>query len=314
VTLEHYWFLGTFVGRYGNMTLDGASEAVSDAIVPRFGKVVGSDYFRTMRIPLRRGRYFGSSDRAGAPGVVIVNEAAAQALWANADPIGKRLKLGLPNDERPWLTVVGVVANTVGGTLNRSRPTGFVFVPFAQQPAKPFTVIARTAGPPMAAAAALRATIRAADPDAAVDAVSTMESSLSSGISGVRFFVTLLGGMAALALGLAALGIYGVVSYTIAQRTREIGIRMALGATSQGILRLVVGYGIAMTALGLALGAAGAFALTGFLRGILFDTNATDPVVFVVVSVILATVSIAASFVPARRAVRIEPVIALRGE
>jgi len=313
-SVEHYWFLGTFVGAFGNVTLEGAAEAVPDAIVPRFGKAVGPEYLRTMRIALRRGRDFAASDRAGAPGVVMVNEAAAEALWPGIDAIGKRFKLGQPNEAAPWLTVVGVVANTVGGTLNRSRPTGFVYVPFAQQPGKPFSVIARTSGPPMAAATAVRAAIRAADPDAAIDAVSTMETSLRSGISGVRFFVSLLGGLAALALGLAALGIYGVVAYAITQRTREIGIRMALGATSRSILRLVVRYGVVMTVIGLTIGAAGSFALTRVLRGILFGTSATDPVVFVSVSFVLAAVSVAACYFPARRAAGLDPLTALRYE
>ena len=266
-----------------------------------------------MRIPVNRGRGFERTDRAGAPGAVVIDEAAAAALWPGTDAIGKRLKLGQPNDNRPWLTVVGVAASTMGGTTQR-RPTGFVYVPFSQQPSRPFTVIARTSGPPLTVADAFRNEIRAADRDAAVDAVSTMEATLRRGISGVRFMVSLLGGLAALALALSALGIYGVVSYAIAQRTREIGIRMALGATAPRILRLVVGYGAAMTAIGLAIGSIGAFALTGLLRGILFGTSATDPTVFAAVAVVLATVAIGASYIPARRAVRIEPVVALRNE
>ena len=163
-------------------------------------------------------------------------------------------------------------------------------------------------------AAAVRSEIVAVDPDAATDPLSTMEASLASWISPVRFFARLLTALAALAIALAALGIYGVVAYAVSQRTREIGIRMALGATSTGILKLVVGYGVVVTLIGVALGIAGSFALTGALRGILFETSATDPVVFVGVSLLLAFVSIAACYAPARRAVRVEPVIALRYE
>ena len=312
--VEHTEFLGTFVGAYGNVTLEGATTPVPDNLVPRFTKAVGSDYFRVLRIPLQRGRTFTAADRAGAQGVAVISESAARTLWPYADALGKRLKLGQPNDDRPWLTVVGVVGSTVGSPLGRSRPTGFIYVPFAQRPGRPVSVLARTAEAPMDLATAVRAEIRAVDPDAATDAVSTMDASLASWISPVRFFARLLTALAALAIALAALGIYGVVSYTVSQRTREIGIRMALGATSTGILKLVVGYGAVVTVIGLALGVAGSFALTGALRGMLFETSATDPVVFAVVSLLLAVVSIAACYAPARRAVQVEPTIALRHE
>ena len=133
----------------------GATTPVPDHIAPRFNKAVGTDYFRLLRIPLRRGRTFTPADQAGAPAVAIVSESAALALWPNGDAIGKRLKLGKPDDDRPWLTVVGVVGSTIGSPLGRSRPTGFVYVPFAQQPARPVSVLARTAGPPMDLAAAV---------------------------------------------------------------------------------------------------------------------------------------------------------------
>ena len=314
VSVEHTEFLGTFAGALGNMTLEGATSAVPDDVVPRWNKAVGTDYFQLLRIPLRRGRTFTSADRAGAPAVTIVNEAAARALWPDGNAIGKRIKLGLPNDNRPWLTVVGVVGNTVASPLGRSRPTGLVYVPFAQQPGRPISVLARTSGPPMDLAAPVRANIRAVDPDAATDPLTTMEGSLSGWISPVRFFVRLLSALATLAIALAALGIYGVVSYVVSQRTREIGIRMALGASSHGILKLVLGYGVVLTLMGVVVGIAGSFALTGVLRGILFETSATDPVVFIGVSVLLSLVSLASCYAPARRAVKVEPVTALRYE
>jgi putative ABC transport system permease protein len=314
MSVEHTDFLGTFVGTNGNVTLEGSNTPVADNIVPRFSKGVSGDYFRVLRIPLRRGRLFSPSDRAGTPGVAVLNEAAAAALWPNGDAIGKRLKLGQPNDDHPWLTVVGIVGSTIASPLGRRRDAGFVYVPFAQQPSRGLTVLVRTAGPPLALASSVRAEIRAADPDAATDELSTMEASLSGWVGPVGFFVKLLGALATLAVGLAALGIYGVVSYTVAQRTREIGIRMALGATSRGILRLVVGYGVVLTGLGLAVGVAGSVALTGVLRGLLFGTSATDPVVFGAVSALLAAVSIAACYGPARRAVKVEPIVAIRYE
>jgi putative ABC transport system permease protein len=313
-TVEHSEFLGAVVGAVGNVTLDRSATAVPDNIVPRFEYAVGTDYFRVMRIPLRRGRAFAATDRAGAPGVAIVNEAAAQALWPSGDAIGRRIKLGQPNDDRAWLTVVGVVASTVGNPLGRGRPPGYVYVPFAQQPGRPVAVLARTAGNPLDLPRTLRGEIRAVDPDAAIDAVTTVEASLSNSISPVRFFVRLLTALAALAIALAALGIYGVVAYTVTQRTREIGIRMALGATSNGILRLVIQYGAVLTAVGLVIGVVGSMALTRVLRGLLFETSATDPAVFAGVSALLAFVSVAACYAPARRALSVEPVIALRNE
>jgi ABC-type antimicrobial peptide transport system permease subunit len=173
-------------------------------------------------------------------------------------------------------------------------------------------VLIKATARPMDVAAAARAEIREVDPNAATDPLTTMEASLASWIGPVRFFVRLLGGMAAVAVALAALGIYGVVSYAVSQRTREIGIRMALGATTQGILRLVLGYGIVVTTIGLAVGLTGSFALTRALRGILFDTSATDPAVFLAVSFLLGAVAVTACYAPARRATRVEPVIALR--
>jgi predicted permease len=313
MSVEHTEFLGTFVGASGNMTLEGSATPVADNIVPRFSKGVSVDYFRVLRIPLKRGRAFTASDRPGSPGVMVVNEAAAQALWPSADPIGKRLKLGQPNDDRPWLTVVGVVGSTVGSPLGR-RQTPFVYVPFAQHPARGLSVLVRTAGSPLVLAPSVRAEIRAADPDAATDELTTMEATLSGWIGPVGFFVKLLGALATLAVALAALGIYGVVSYTVAQRTREIGIRMALGATSRGILRLVIGYGAVLTVLGVAIGIAGSLALTRVLQQILFDTSATDPLVFAAVSALLGGVSLAACYGPARRAVRVEPIVAIRYE
>lgn len=317
VSLEHNEFLSAFVGAAANLTLEGAAEAVSVNTAPGFARAVGVDYFSVLRIPIRRGRAFTPADRPGAPAVAIVNEAAAQALWPNADPIGKRFKLGQPNDERPWLTVVGVVGSTIASPL-RHQPTKFIYVPFAQHPGRPLSVIARTTGSPMVLAPLVRAEIRASDPDVATDAITSMEASLATYISPVRFFVRLLGALSVLAVGLAALGIYGVVSYAVAQRTREIGIRMALGATSDGIRRLVIGYGVGLAALGIVVGLAGSAALTGalagVLRGLLFDASTTDPVVLGGVALLLAAIAVAACYVPARRATQVEPLVALRNE
>jgi putative ABC transport system permease protein len=261
---------------------------------------------------VRRGRAFATTDNASSPGVAIVNETAARALWPDADAIGKRLKLGAPNDGRPWLTVVGVAGNTVENPMGRSRPTGIVYVPFAQLPGRPVSVAIKTLSRPMDVAAAARAEIRRVDPNAATDPLRTMEASLATWIGPVRFFARLLSAMATVAMALAALGIYGVVAYAVSQRTREIGIRMALGATTRGILRLVLGYGVRMAAVGILIGLTGSLVVTRVLRGILFDTSATDPVVFALVSLLLGTVAIAACYVPARRATRVEPVVALR--
>jgi putative ABC transport system permease protein len=276
---------------------------------------VTPDYFAMLGISLVRGRVFTDQDRDGAPPVVVVNEAAARRLWGTADPLGKRLTIGRPGVAAPWLTVVGVVRSTVASPLGRG-PSPLLYTPFLQQPNRPATLLVRAApGVDVnALAPAVRAAVSAVDPDLPVDDVQTMDRALSAWIWPVRFFARLLGALAALALALAATGVSAVMAYAVAQRTREIGIRVALGADPARVLRLVLGYGASLTGVGVALGLLGALALTGVLRQVLFGTDPRDPLVLATVAVVLAAVALLACWLPTRRALSIEPMVALRQE
>jgi putative ABC transport system permease protein len=311
--ISYTQFLGTFVGSEASMTLEGSSSAVPDAVVPRFAYVVTPGYFETLRVPLARGRRIQASDGPAAAGVVLLNEAAAAALWPGQDPLGKQLKLGAPNEEKPWLTVIGVVRNSMGNPLS-SRRAAFVYTSFAQQPGRSVTLYVRTRGEPGSFAATLRRIAAEIDPDVPLTGVRPMTELLSDMISPLRFMMRLLTGLAALALLLAAIGIYGVLSYTVAQRAHEIGIRSALGAGTRRTVQLVLRQGAFMAAIGVALGLLGALGTTRILRAILFGASATDPFVLGGVAVVLLFVALMASVVPVFRALRVDPVDTLRLE
>ncbi len=310
--LETTRFLGTFVGSASAVTREGSSTPVPDNVVPRFAHGVTPRYFDVLRIPLRAGRLFTDADGAGAAGVAVLNDAAAEALWPGENAIGKRVRLG--DETAPWLTVVGIVVNTVGSPFGRRGPTPLIYTSFAQSPSQPISILVRTHGAPAGFIPTLRQAVTAVDPGQPLTSVGTMESFLADWIAPVSFFVRLLGALAVLALALAAVGIYGVVSYVVAQRTHEIGVRVALGASSRRILRLVVGHGLLLGAAGAALGLLGAFGLTRALRQMLFGTSPTDPVVLGGVTVVLVAVAMIATLVPARRALSVNPVEAMRAE
>jgi putative ABC transport system permease protein len=311
--LEGTRFLGTFVGAASSVTREGTTTAVPDNVVPRFARFVSPRYFALLRIPIHRGRVFTDADRPGAPGVAVLNEAAAAILWPGQEALGKRLKLAGPNVDAPWLTVVGIVGDT-RNSFARGTGSPFIYAAFAQMPTQPITLLVRTAGLPMSFAPTARSIVAATDGDQPLAEVESLEDWLAEGIAPVSFFVRVLGALAALALALAAMGIFGVVSYSVSQRTHEIGVRAALGAPSDRILRLVVGHGLWLGGLGAAIGLTGAVALTRLLAGVLFGTSPTDPVVLGTVTLLLVAVAGIASAVPARRALGVNPVEALRTE
>ena len=311
--LTYTQFLGTFVGAEGRMTLEGSSAAVPDAIVPRFAHVVTPSYFDILRMPLVRGRGIQDSDGASAPGVVVLNEAAAQALWPGQDALGRTLKLGGPGERKPWLTVVGIARNTVNNPLS-ARQAPFVYVPFAQNPGRSITILARTRGDPVAFAPQLRRIAAEVDRDAPLTGVLPMTQQLADWMSPIRFMMRLLVALAVLALVLAAMGIYGVLSYIVAQRAHEIGIRVALGAGARRIMHMVVRYGLTLAAIGVTLGLLGAVASTRVLRALLFGASATDPLVLGAVAAVLFVIALLACVIPIRRALRVDPVDALRVE
>jgi putative ABC transport system permease protein len=275
---------------------------------------VSPDYFATLGIPLRSGRLFTASDAPGAPPVALVNEEMVRRYFDGRDPIGRRITLGDPADSSSvWWTVVGVVGNVAQEGVT-ARPYAQFYRPLAQSPRRGIFVVARTTSDPMSIASAARGALEAVDPELPLTSLMTMEERIGENLLRPRVNTLLLAVFAGIALALAAIGSYGVISYAVAQRTREIGIRMALGATAGDVKRLVVRQGMTPALLGVALGAVGALAATRLMSSLLYGVTATDPLTFLVVALFLGGIALLASYVPARRATRVEPVTALRQE
>jgi putative ABC transport system permease protein len=279
-------------------------------------RVISPDYFAAMGMRLVRGRAFAPYDNEAGPGVVIINETMAARYFAGEDPIGKRLDLsGAPKDLRE---IVGVVADVRNyGVDAEVKPE--VYVPLLQSApsylsgvTSALTIVVRSPIDATALATALREQVQALDKDQPVSEIKTMEWYLADSMAQRRFNMLLLGVFAGLALVLAAVGIYGVIAYTVTQRTHEMGIRIALGAKGGDILRLVFSNAMATTLIGIALGLGAAFALTRLLRSLLYQVSATDPVVFAAIPLLLMSVAVIATYLPARRAMKVNPITALR--
>lgn len=274
---------------------------------------VTSDYFQTLRIPLLRGRLFNDADTTEhAQLVAIIDEAMARRCWPNGDALGKRFRKYDPSRETPWFTVVGVVGDVRLRGLESSA--GMVAYEPSSGSWRDDYLVIRTAGDPLALNAGIRDTLRDVDKDLAIFSTTPMSAMLSESESQRKFNAWLLGAFAFIALLLAALGIYGSISYWVKQRTPEIGVRMALGAQPRNIFALVIGRGMAVIFVGLALGVAGALALTRLISTMLFSIRAEDPLTYAVVALLLAAVALFACYVPARRAMRVDPMVALRHE
>ena len=277
-------------------------------------RVVTPGYFETVGIGLRRGRLFDATDRAEAPALVI-NEALARKYYSGEDPIGKPIYLGAPDNrlfERG--TIVGIVNDTRDAGLG-SSPLPVVYIPLAVMPAWPsMSYVVRTTGEPMTVLAAARRVIRELDASLAIRDVKTMADVLDTAVAPARWSSVLLSTFAGVALVIAVLGVFGVLSFLVTQRTRELGIRIALGATPAQVRWLVVARGLALATLGLALGAAGAVWLTRFMGSMLYGVTATDSLTYSAVAAVLLGASVLASYLPARRATRVDPILALRSE
>lgn len=271
---------------------------------------VDPGYFATLGIPLVRGRTFTPGDRRGAPLVAVVNQAMAERHWPAQDPVGQRVHVAAHD---VTLEVVGVVGN-VQPFRSDQPPQPQIYWPFAQLPRWATYFIVRTAGDSAGVAAAIRARLEALDPDMDVGTIHTMDERVAAQLVNPRFNLTLAGVMALLAAALATVGVYGVMAFAVARRMRELGMRLALGATRGEILRLVLARGMALVLAGLVLGLAGAFAVTGLLRSLLVGVEPGDPLTFVAVAVLLSAVALAACWLPARRAARTDPLVALRYE
>ena len=275
-------------------------------------RVVDSNYFRAMGIPLRAGRPFAETDSTTAPKVMVINEHMARRFWPGEDPIGKRVTM---TDWGPPLSgeIVGVVGDVkAGGLDSETRP--MIYWAYPQFPVIFDSLVVRTEGDPLNIVGAIKSQIWSIDPHQPVASVATMEQVLANSVAARRFNMVLIGAFAALALALSALGIYGVISYTVSQRTHEIGIRVALGARGSHVLRLVVGQGMALALAGVGVGLAAAAALTRLMSTLLFGVSPTDTPTFVAVAVLLSGVALAACIVPARRATKVDPMVALRYE
>jgi putative ABC transport system permease protein len=277
--------------------------------------IAGPDYFRTLQIPLPRGRSFNDHDTQSGNRVVIVNEELARLYWPGQDPQGKQLRVG---GRDPWLSVVGVAGNV----LSQGQDAGVhpeIYIPYQQFPwllGGPNHLVVRTsaAGKPQSLVHAVVQEVHRLDKDQPVADIATMEQIAREPMAQQRMVTALLTSFASLALVLSALGIYSVLSYSVAQRTREIGLRVALGAQRGSVMRLVVGGGVGLAFLGITIGIAAAWALTRLMTDLLYGVRATDPVTFGAVAIVLAATSLLACYIPARRAMNVDPIIALRYE
>lgn len=287
-------------------------------------RVVSPEYFQTMDQRLISGRYFVEFDREGSPNVTVVNETLAHRQWPDENPIGKRLRLLDAPPERAssqYMTIVGVVADAKNRTLTGDTRQD-VYVPLRQQTVSmgrlgqsvSMGLLIRTTGNPASLTNAIREEVRAADPDIPITQVRTMEQIIGTAIVRPRFNLILLATFAVVALGLGAIGIYSVIAYSVAQRTHEIGVRMALGAQPRDVLKMVLGQGMRLALAGAGIGLVGAFALTRVMQSLLFQVSPTDPLTFLGVAGLLMLVAILACYVPARRATKVDPMIALRYE
>jgi putative ABC transport system permease protein len=277
---------------------------------------VAPGYFETLRIPLLEGRTFQQQDNANAPGVTLINEAFARRYWPGQQPLGKRIQLGIVGNgtnTAPYLTVIGVVKDGKYNSLSEAA-TPFFYLNLAQTHRSAPTLIVRTKGDPLASLSAVRNEVAALDKNLPLFNVKTMRQHLGLALLPARLAGGALGIFGLLALILAAAGIYGVMAYSVAQRTREIGIRMALGANARDVLRLVLRQGMTLVSIGMAIGLAAALALSQLLKTMLFGVSATDPLTFIAIVILLAAVALLACWIPARRATKVDPIIALRWE
>jgi putative ABC transport system permease protein len=293
--------------------------------------LVTPDYFRVMNIPLKRGRYFDDHDdrsslarqdlsklkgvekEMAALNTVIIDEEFARRYWPNEDPIGKRIAMGRAEHPR-FLTVLGVVGRVKmeGLAQDSNRVQGYF--PFKQVPNDSMTVVLKGSGDPNQLIASVRQQVSAIDPDQPIYAVRTMDQIRSESVAPERLNLTLLSIFAGIALVLAIVGIYGVMSYSVTQRTHEIGIRMAIGAQPRDVFRMVIGQGMMLALIGVGLGLIGAFLLTRLMATMLFGVEPTDPATFAAIAVLLTGVALVACYVPGRRATKVDPVVSLRYE
>jgi len=271
---------------------------------------VSPGYFETLGIPLLKGRDFSDRDKSDAPAAAVINAELARVYFPNEDPINKRISF---DDRQSYISIVGIVGDVKQqGLDSNAKPE--VYFPYLQAAAPSMSIVVRTASNPLGAVASVKSQIQTIDKNLPMDDAETMQQLLSMSTSGRRFNTLLLSLFAMLAVVLAMVGIYGVMSYSVTQRTHEIGIRIAVGAQTSDVFRIVIGQGMLLALIGVGLGLVGAFALTRLMSTFLFGVSPTDPQTFVLISMVLVAVALLASYIPARRATKVDPMVALRCE
>ncbi|MGZ4856726.1 MAG: ABC transporter permease [Candidatus Angelobacter sp.] len=298
---------------WGPITVEGRVPPPGEKFINADERVVAGHYFETMQIPLLKGRLFNDQDTEDKPRVVLVDEFMAQQLWPNQDPLGKRISFGDLASRQEWATVVGVVGRIKQDALDSDSRIAF-YLPHSQYISRLLNIVLRTTTDPASLTSAVAHELHEVDRDLPLYGVVTMEERVAGSLARRRFTTVLLAMFAGFALALATIGIYGVMAYLVIQGTREIGIRMALGATQRTVLRLVVKQGMMLALCGVGVGLIAALAFSRLVSGLLFGVRATDPLTFVAITVLLTLVALLASYIPARRAARIDPMISLRCE
>ena len=299
---------------WGPVTVEGRVPPPGEKFINADTRMVSGHYFQAMEIPLREGRLFNDDDVANKPRVAIVDDYMAQQLWPNQDPIGKRFHIGgISETSSPWITVVGVVGRVKQYTLDADSRIAF-YLPQTQYVTRAMNIAMRSSNDPVALAGAVKQQIRELNPDLPLYNVSTMQERFDKSLARRRFTMLVLGTFAAISLGLAMIGIYGLIAYLVGQGSREVGIRMALGATPANIMTLIVRGGMTLAFWGVGIGIGGALVVSRLMRSLLFGVGVADVVTFVTVPALLACVAFFASYIPARRASRVDPSLSLRCE
>jgi putative ABC transport system permease protein len=278
-------------------------------------QIVSPGYLSTLEIPVKRGRGLTATDTENNERVIVINETMARVYWPNEDPLGKRMAIGESSKDTSWRTIVGVVGDNRHASLSESPvPTAFIAYrqDFESWPRMGFVIKSKTTAASLASV--VRAELAGIDRAQPVYAIEPMDNLLRTSVAQRRFVMLLLGSLASIALVLAMIGVYGVISFSVSERTQEIGIRMALGARAFDVLRMVLGQGMRVAVIGIAIGLAAAFALTRLLTSMLFEVSATDPRTFAVVATMLGGIALLACYLPARRATKVDPLVALRYE
>jgi putative ABC transport system permease protein len=305
------WALPTPAGAQRQLSVPAADGTVLPRSISRAVDAVTPDFFAALGVPLRTGRTFTEADKHGGAAVAIINEELAQRLWPGASPLGQSLRLGAADEAAPVVTVIGVV-----GTVRRSgmhdRPTARVYLPFAQYPSATFSIVVRTRNSAAAAMREIEAAVHKADPLILVEQLRTLDSDVAQFLAPVRMMTLLLGAFGSAGVLLAALGIFGMMSYAVSQRQRELALRTALGATKADIVRLVFGGAARITAAGIALGGIAAAFAARLLAGFVFGVTPSDPLTLSIVAATLGVVSLVACYRPARRAASVDPLVLLR--